>query len=224
MPKPVEMDDWDADEPRYAGTAVDAHTPPASFWPAWLWPLLVWLPLGAWHARFVRDLPAADPEALARAGLTSSALAWIATALVLVAALVEAGFYGMLWAARGRRLPIFAAAVAVVLVSGFELAALDLIDAAGPAPAAWVAWLSGLRAQLPRGAVAGAVTTAFGSIGLFTLARCAMLAGLQSSLTGCRWREAFALICGTWIMSHVALWWLLELLAGRSSFQDFIPR
>jgi hypothetical protein len=225
------MDDWDADEPRFAhsrGAQPDARPDETQyFWPAWLWPLLAWPPLAAWHARFVRDLPVMDPEALARAHLSPAApeaLAWIATALVLVAALVEAGFYGMLWAARGRRLPILAAAVAVVQAGALELAALDLIDAAGPAPAAWVSWLTGARVLVPHGAVAGAAGTAFGSIGIFTLARCAIFAGLQSGLVRCRWREAFALTCGTWMVSHVALWWLLELFLGRSMFTDLISR
>lgn len=224
MPEPVEMDDWDADEPRFARSR-DAQADEAQhFWPAWLWPLLVWPPLAAWHARFLRDLPAIDPATLARAHLSAGGLAWIATAFMLVAALVEAGFYGMLWAARGRRLPFLAAAVAVVQAGVLELAALDLIDAAGSAPAAWASWLAGPRAVVPHGAVAGAATMAFGSIGIFTLARFTIFAGLQAGLVRCRWREAFALTCGTWMVSHVALWWLLELFAGRSRFQDFIPR
>jgi hypothetical protein len=223
MPEPVEMDDWDADEPRFARLPSAAWTPSASFWPAWLWPLLLWPPLAAWHARLVRDLPAADPATLARAHLTAGGLAWIATTLVLVAALGEAGFYGMLWAARGRRLPILAAAVAVVQAGVLELGALDLIDAAGSHPGAWVMWLAGPRALVPHGAVAGAASMAFGSIGAFTLARCAIFAGLQSGLVRCRWREAFALTCGTWAVSHVALWWLLELFVGRSVFRGLGP-
>ena len=128
----------------------------------------------------------------------------------------------MLWAARGRRLPIVAAAVAVVLVSGLELAALDLIEAAAPQPGPWATLLAGPRALVPHGTHAGAAMMAFGSIGIFTLARCAILAGLQAGLVRCRWREAFALVGAVWIVSHVALWWLLELFMGRSMFQGLI--
>ena len=225
MPEPIEMEDWDADEPRFARPHVEAQSGATKhFWPAWLWPLLLWPPLVAWHARFARDLPAMDPAALARAHLTAGALAWIATALVLVAALVEAGFYGMLWAARGRRLPLLAATVAVVQAGVIELAALDLIDASGTAPAAWVSWLAGPRVWASHGAVAGAAMMAFGSVGIFTLARSAIFAGLQSGLVRCRWREAFAMVCGTWLVSHAALWWLLELFLGRSVFQNLVPK
>ena len=52
MHEPVTMDDWDADERRAGATRP--------FWPVWIWPLLVWLPLDAWHARFARDLPRLD--------------------------------------------------------------------------------------------------------------------------------------------------------------------
>jgi hypothetical protein len=222
MNEPVEMDDWDADEPRYARALDAVRTPAANFWPAWLWPLLVWLPLDAWHTRFVRDLPPVDPEALARAHLPAGSLAWFATALVLVAALAEAGCYGMLWAARGRRQPVFATTVAVVQTGALELAALDLIEAAGRTPGTLAILLAGPRALVPQGAVAGAAMVAFGSVGLLTLGRCAAFAGLQSGLVGCRWRAAFAMVCGTWLVSHVAQWWLLELFVGPSMFQDSV--
>lgn len=222
MPEPVEMDDWDADEPRFALSRGVALGTTRNFWPVWLWPLLVWPPLAAWHARFMRDLPAIDPAALSRAHLAPDTLAWIATVLVIVAALVETLFYGMLWATRDRRLPVLAGMVAVVQAGVLELAALDLIEAAGRK--AWVSWLAGPRAPAPHGAVAGPVMMAFGSIGVLTLARCAVFAGLQAGLVRCRWREAFAITGGTWLVSHVALWWLLELFLGRSMFSDLIPK
>jgi hypothetical protein len=211
MLEPVTMDDWDTDEPR----PQDAR----GFWPAWSWPLLVWLPLDAWHSRFLHDMPPVDAATLARVHLSAGALPWLATASVALLALAEAGFYGMLWAARGRRLPLLATAVAVIQSGVAELLAFTLLDrshgGSGGALAA-VATLAGARAFVPHGAAASAAMVAFGGAGLLALARCALFAGMQSCLVRCRWREAFAITCGAWLVSHVAQWWLLELVTGRS--------
>ena len=211
MREPVTLDDWDMDEPlpREAGL----------FWPAWFWPLLVWLPLDGWHERFARDLPPIDPAVLARAHLTPGALAWFATAMVAALALAEAGFYGMLWAARGRRLPLVAAAVAVMQAGVLDLVALRVLDLARGTAEPWAALLAGARALSPRDTAAGPLWVAFGSAGALSLGRCALFAGLQSSLVRCRWREAFAQTCGVWVVSHVGLWWLVELFVGRSIFR-----
>ncbi len=183
-------------------------------WPAWLWPLLAWVPLEQWHARFARELPALGGAALAGAPASPAALAGIATGVVVAFALAEAGFYGMLWAARGRRLPFWATTVAVLQAGLFELAALQLLDA-HPAPApAWVAWLAGVRALGVRSAFA----VALGGAGLLALARGALFAGLQAGLVRRPWREAFALVIAGWVASHVAAWWLAELFRGRSFF------
>lgn len=211
MHEPVTLDDWDVDETRVREAR--------RFWPWWMWPVLLWLPLDAWRERFLREAPGVDPAALGRAGLAPETLAWLAAAFVLVAALAEAGFYGMLWASRGRRLPLLAAAVAVVQAGVLELLALRLLDLAGRPAAPWAAWLAGPRALAPHGAATGAFAAAFGGAGAMALARLALLAGLQANLVRCRWREAFALVCGAWLASHVAQWWLLELFQGRSIFR-----
>lgn len=211
MREPVTLDDWDIDEP-----------PPREvrgFWPAWLWPLLAWLPLDAWHARFARDLAAITPAPPAWAPLAPGTPALLATSFVLVAALAEAAFYGMLWAARGRRLPVPAAAVAVLLAGVPDLVALRVLELAGGRPSAWVTALAGARALWPGGVAASAFAAAFGGAGLLALARVAVFAGLQAGLVRGRFREAFALTCGAWLVSHVAQWWLLELFMGRSIFR-----
>jgi hypothetical protein len=208
MFEPVTMEDWDAEEPRPA--------PARPFWPAWSWPLLAWLPLDAWHTRLSRDMPGVDPAVLARVHLSQGSIVLLATATVAVLALAEALFYGMLWAARSRPLPVLATAV-VVLQCGFtELLALDLLARARDGWGGAVVLLAGPRALLAPGAAAGAMTVAFGSAGLLALARCALFAGFQSSLVPCRWREAFAVTCGVWLASHLAQGWLLDLLQGRS--------
>lgn len=212
MREPVDMDDWDADEPRYA-PARDSGRDAPLFWPAWLWPLLVWAPLEGWHARFARDLPALG-GALGSAPLAPAGLAWLATAFVPLTALAEAGFYGMLWAARGRRLPLLAASVAVLQSGVLELLALRVLDGAGRET--WAVLLAGQRAAATGDA--GALAVAFGGAGLLAVARCALFAGLQAGLVRCRWREAFAVTCGGWLASHVALWWAIELFRGRSIF------
>lgn len=208
MREPVTLDDWDIDEvpPREGG----------AFWPAWWWPVLVWLPLDAWHERFARELPRFEPAVLERARLQPEVIAWSASAFVLVAALAEAGFYGMLWAARGRRLPLVAATVAVLQAGVVELLALRVMELAGAG--AWAAVLAGARALSPRGAGASALATAFGGAGLLALVRCALFAGFQAGLVRGRFREAFALTCAVWLASHVAQWWLLELVVGHGAF------
>lgn len=210
MREPVVMDDWDA------APAEPAEKP--RFWPAWLWPVLAWLPLDAWHSRFARELPV-GAAVLERTSVTPEALARVATAAVAAAALAEAALYGMLWAARGRRLPLAAAFVAVLQAGVLELVALRVLEFAGEGPSPWVAALAGVRALRTGGRAGSALAVAFGGAGLLALARLAIFAGLQASLVRCRFREAFALTCGVWLCSRVAQWWLVELLAGRGIFR-----
>jgi hypothetical protein len=210
MLEPVAMDDWDVDEP--------GRPEAPAFWPAWSWPLLLWLPLEAWRSRFARDLPPVDADTLASVHLSQGALVWLATATVVVLALAEAGFYGMLWAARGRRLPLLATAVAVIQCGVAELLAFTLLERAqGAADGVRVALATvvGARVFVPHGTNTAAWTVAFGGAGLLALARCALFAGFQSRLVPCRWREAFAMTCGAWLASHLAQGWLLELVTGR---------
>ncbi len=196
------------------GTAYDRKAAPL-FWPAWLWPLLAWVPLAEWHERFAREIPRLDAVVLAGTRAAPATLAWAATGLVVALALAEALFYGILWGARGRRLPVAAAAVAVLQAGLLELAALRLLGSF-PAPApAWVAALAGTRAL----GASGPLAVAFGGAGLLALLRVALFAGLQAGLVRAGWREAFALTCGGWLASHLAGWWLLELAQGRSVFR-----
>lgn len=216
MPEPVEMDDWDADEPRFAPARErdrDREARPL-FWPVWLWPLLAWAPLDAWHQRLARDWAKLDSALIERAPAPAEVMAWIATGGVLLAAAGEAAFYGMLWAARGRKLPFLATTVAVLQAGVLELLALRLIES--PVPAPWAAILAGPRATA--GGAAGALVTAFGSAGVLALARCVLIAGLQAGLLRRRWREVFVIVCAAWLASHVALWWGIELFRGRSLF------
>lgn len=209
MREPVTMEDWDTEEP-----------PPREsrgFWPVWFWPVLVWWPLDAWHERFARGLPV-EPAVLERAHLSPAALAWLATAFVPVAALAEAGFYGMLWSARGARLPLVAAAVAVLQAGVLDLVALRVLDFGRAVPAPVAALLAGPRALAGQGPAASALAATLGGAGLLALARCALFAALQAGLARRRFREAFALTCGTWLVSHLAQWWLLELFMGNVVF------
>lgn len=210
MLEPVTMEDWDADE---------RPEPAAATPPAWSWPLLLAGPLLLWHERFARDLPMPDPEVLARLHLSRAALLALATVSVPLFALAEAGVYGMLWAARGRRLPVLATAVAVVQCGVTELLALEVLDRARGAEGLALAGataLAGPRVLHAPGAAAGAVLLAFGGAGLFALARLALFAGMQARALPCRAREAFALVVGVWLASHLALAWGIDLLQGRS--------
>jgi len=204
---------WDEVEERNEdGGAPDARP---LFWPAWLWPLLAWVPLAEWHERFAREIPRLYAVVLAGTRVAPGTLAWAATAFVVALALAEALLYGMLWRARGRRLPVAAAAVAVLQAGLLELAALRLLDALPAEAPAWAAALAGARALRP----AGPLATAFGGAGLLALLRVALFAGLQAGLARASWREAFALTCAGWLASHVAWWWLIELAQGRSVFR-----
>ena len=48
-------------------------------------------------------------------------------------------------------------------------------------------------------------------------------ATIQCRLARVPWRAAFGPTFGLWLVHHVALWWALELTAGRSLPGEFVP-
>ncbi len=180
--------------------------------PEWVALLLLAGPLSAWHERIAHDL-ARVPQAPAWLG--TPACTWTLVAGVVAAALIEAGFYGMLWAARGHRLPLATSAWALLQLSMLDWFAFWLAERA-PAGAGSEAWRVVLLGARALGASHGAWAAVCGSLGALTLARMAGWAGAMAALVRRPWREAATLVAGVWIASHVAQGWLLELLRGRS--------
>ena len=180
--------------------------------PGWSWPLLVAGPAYAWYGAVSAELarvPDAGPA------FASPALAWAGVAALVASLAAETLFYGMLWAARGTRLPLAPCALALLPISTLELLAASLArhaPAAGLARTACVA-LAGARVL---GAGEGGFACAFGSFGLVALVRMALWAWVQADAAGRRWRDAAPMVAAVWLASHVALGWIVELVRGRS--------
>jgi hypothetical protein len=147
----------------------------------------------------------------------------VTAALMAVAHLagngLEASAYVLWWRAHGARLPWGWFFVALVALSLVDRCAVALADAArrAPALASWLAPLVGpelLRARVFR--VEPGAWAAFGGLGLLALARIGATACLQAALTGRRVREALAVTMLAWLGTRVALWWIVDLVRGRS--------
>ncbi len=187
---------------------------PLSTPPWWAYPLLLPGPLLAWHDVIAHEL-ARVPGA--PGGFASPALAWAGVAVLAAGLLAETAFYGILWAARGRRLPFRASALVLLQLSMLEALASGILQwapATGPGFAAgWV--LAGPRLAWAGGAPGGFLS-AFGSCGVLTFVRIALWAWAQAEGVGRRWREAAVTVGTVWLATHVAQGWLMELLRGRS--------
>jgi hypothetical protein len=185
--------------------------------PAWAIPLIAAGPVIAWRGTFASEFAR---SASAPAWLASNAFIWACVTFTVAGVLVETGFYGMLWAARGRRLPFVATALVLLQLSMQEPVALWIREHGPTDPAAqiWRTLLIGARARWP-GAAPGGFAAAFGSCGALTVLRVALSAWTQSSGTGRPWREAMAVVAGVWFASHLALGWLLDLMWGRSAMR-----
>jgi hypothetical protein len=187
--------------------------------PAWAFPLLLPLPLAAWRALIAREIARA-PDPAVDAWCPPDVRAWFGAALALGAVLAETGVYGMLWAARGRRLPLAATALVLLQLSVLEPFAAALLErqGAGPAASAWLVALLGERARWG-GGPHGGFAAAFGSFGVLVLVRIALAAWAQAAGVRRPWREAAALVGVVWLASHVALAWGLDLMWGRSTMR-----
>jgi len=186
--------------------------------PAWAWPLVLVVPLEAWREALAREIPRVMPGVQRHGAFAPGVLVAIGLATVVLGALVEAAFYGMLWGARGLRLPLLATALVLVQVSISEPLALSLMLRVRPgsAHAAWLVPVVGARALWTEGQAPSAFAAAFGGAGGLAAARIAVTAGTQAGLVGRRAGEALAIVAASWLASHLAQWWLLELLQGRT--------
>jgi len=181
--------------------------------PWWAWPLLLPGPLLAWHACVESEME----RSASALPFAPSAIAWIGVAGFACALVVETLVYGMLWAARGRRLPFASSVLVLLQLSMIDRVALAIgshVPEAGAARAL-ACVLAGSRATWV-GAAPDGVSAALGSLGVLTLARMALWAWVQAEGTGRRWREAASMVALVWAGSHVVQGLVAELARGRS--------
>lgn len=183
--------------------------------PAWLLPLLLFLPLAAWIDAARRALEQAGGNL--PAALSPGALVGATLAVVAAGTLAECAFHRALWSVRGARVPFAPLLLALWLLSALEPLAGAAMECGPPGSAAsyWLAPWVGARALARPDAPPGAWALAFGGAGLLTAARIALSAAAQARLAGRAWREALLQVLLVWLASHVALAWTLALVRGR---------
>jgi len=75
--------------------------------------------------------------------------------------------------------------------------------------------LAGPRALRAPGAEHG-LAAAFAAVGLLALARVVLSAWLQARAARASFTTALRLVLALWIVSRLAVWWMIDLLQGRS--------
>ncbi len=147
----------------------------------------------------------------------------VAATLMLLARLgasaVEAAAYVLFWRARGERLPYVRFLLGLIALSLVDYLALCLTSLARhqAALAPWLAPVAGaslVRARWP--GIEPGLWSAFGSLGLLTLARVAATGWLQAHGLGRRLRGPLLVAVVAWLASRVVVWWTLDLARGMS--------
>jgi hypothetical protein len=142
----------------------------------------------------------------------------LVAAAKLAGALTEAAFYVLWWRSRGRGLPFwrfFCVVASISLADVFAIGLAERLRTASPGAALWLAPLVGFHA-LGSGVGSSGLRAAFGGLGLLTVLRIFVTARAQSRGTGARFAAALGWTALFWIMGRVAMWWLADLLRGRS--------
>jgi hypothetical protein len=150
---------------------------------------------------------------------TSAALASGGVLVVagkLAASLTEAAFYVLWWRSRGRALPFWRFFCVVASLSLADVFAISLAERLGTAPHGAVLWLTPLVGLHALGTGASRLRAAFGSFGLLTALRIAVTARAEERGTGATFTAALGWTGLFWVMGRVAMWWLTDLLRGRS--------
>lgn len=192
----------------------------AAFRPSTPWLVAAALPpiLVSWWL-LVRDQVAAGTAGVESLPVTPAAIASISVATRVAAWGAEAAAYALVWAAVGARLSWWRYALALVPLSALDLCADALrLHAAAFGESARLpnAIIGGLGALGPFDPEWQALAVAFAATGALTFVRIGGAALVQARLARVPWSAAFALTCGLWLAHHVAIWWALELTAGRS--------
>jgi len=136
----------------------------------------------------------------------------------LAGSLTEAAFYVLWWRSRGRALPFWRFFCVVASISLADVFAIGLTERLRTAPHPVVIWLGPLAGLRAMGAGWGSsgLRAAFGSLGLLTLLRIAVTARAQSRGAGASFAATLGWTALFWTMGRVAMWWLADLLRGRS--------
>jgi hypothetical protein len=165
----------------------------------------------------IRDaIPA--PTASALGGRLALLVALGAVARVLGTA-IEAGVYALVWRSWGRQLGFLRTAFWLLTISSLDVLASQLRFVGlehGDMLAAWLAPVVGC-AVLPEPRLEGGLLSAFGTFGLLAIARLVATARAQAALLRIGMLRPLALTAGMWLVTHVALWWSVDLMGGRST-------
>lgn len=150
--------------------------------------------------------------------LDPGAMGAAAVAGRIPAVLAEAAVYRLWWRAQGLRLPFWRFTSWVALLSGLDLLGFSLRRAVENAPEPVriaVALLAGPGPGGAPGAHAG-LTAAFGSFGLFTVARVVMTAWAQARGLGGSLAGPLLVTSVAWLLTRLIAWWSVDLMRGLS--------
>lgn len=170
-----------------------------------------------WWRVFSSEL-ASSPPAPASVMPPAALAAGMAVLGKLLGHLSEAGFYALLWRARGARLPFWRFLAVVVSSSVADQLAYTLAGASdvGGVPA-WRIWIAGLH--LAGGTVfhdSPAVRAGFGSLGLLTATRIGITAAAQARALNRGFAEALGSTVAVWVLTRLAILWGVDLMRGMS--------
>jgi len=141
------------------------------------------------------------------------ALAGLVAQLAFTAA--EAGVAVAGWSALGKRVRWSAIGVRLFVASAAETLAVSIASGRAHLPRAGAFLLAGPRA-IATSAPPHGLAAAFAATGVLALVRMLASAWLQSRAARAGFGVALGLVLTMWLVSRLAAWWTLDLLAGRS--------
>jgi hypothetical protein len=150
----------------------------------------------------------ASPRAawwLALAGLAAQ-LGFTAFEALAAAALWRLAGYPVGWSALAPR---------ILAASAAETLAVSIAAGRARLALSWAALLAGPRALRGPSGEHG-LAAAFAAVGLLALARVLLSAWLQARAARAGLETALALVLAMWLVSRLAVWWMIDLLQGRS--------
>jgi hypothetical protein len=141
------------------------------------------------------------------------ALAGLAAQLAFTA--FEALAAAAAWRLAGYRARWSALAPRILAASAAETLAVSIAAGRARLAISWASLLAGPRALRAPGAEHG-LAAAFAAVGLLALARVVLSAWLQARAARASFTTALRLVLALWIVSRLAVWWMIDLLQGRS--------
>jgi hypothetical protein len=144
---------------------------------------------------------------------------WLVALVGLAAQLAftagEAAAAAACWRALGRRVPWRVLAPRLLAASSAETLAVSIASGRAHLPRGWALALAGPRAAEASGPPHG-IMAAFAAVGALALVRLLLSAWLQSRAARASFGAAFGLVLAMWLASRFAVWWMFDLLQGRS--------